>query len=106
MPIYEFVQRDKDIRELIHCTHPEASGSFTIRKPTFAARGELGRIKGVYLGAFPDPDSEIDAEVFATVSAGFEKTPDGFDPAKMVSFHLMEALFQEVCAYWRTFRDR
>ncbi|MEA3225520.1 MAG: hypothetical protein U9Q07_06180 [Planctomycetota bacterium] len=105
-PLYDFIRRDSAQREMIHCTHPEASGVFLIRKPTFAVRGDIGRAKGAYLGAFPDPDSDIDAELFATVLVGFEKTPEGFNPGEVISFKLMEGLFQEVSAYWRTFRDQ
>jgi len=99
------VQRNNTDPTLLHVKHKEVNGTFRITKPTFAVRGALARGRGAFLGAYPDPNpaADIDAEIFATVAAGFEEIPEGFDPASVVSFDLMEALFREVSAYWATF---
>ena len=102
---YEFIKRDEEEREIIHVSHKEAAGQFKLKKCTFAVRSELGRKKGAFLGPFPDPGSEYAAELFAVVSSGYEKVPEGFEPSNVMSMRLMEGLYKEVVSYWESFRE-
>jgi len=102
----EFVRRDPEDKAVLHVDHKEVSGTFTMQKCTFAVRGQLARIKGAFLGPFPDQASEGDAEIFAVVSVGFSKAPEGWNPSEVVDLELMGGLYKEVLAFWASFQGK
>lgn len=100
------VKRDPEDRRMIHVDHDEATGEFILKRPTFAAKLELERVKGAMIGPFPTPDGEVTAEYCSLVQVGFEKTPDGFDVKKLTSEKLLLGLYKEVAEYWASFREK
>lgn len=102
----EFIRRDAEDKAVLHVDHKEVNGTFVMQKCTFAVRGQVARVKGAFLGPFPDQASEGDAEVFAVVSVGFSKVPEGFSPADVVDLELMEGLYKEVMAFWASFQRK
>lgn len=99
-----FLQKDPNRPELLHCTHPEASGTFTLQKLTFARELERERIKGIQAGPAPTPDGMVLAEWYAVLSVAFKEKPDGFKLDNIEDEELIEALYLEVSAYLSSFR--
>lgn len=100
-----FLKRDENNPALLHCTHKEATGAFVMQKSTFGRELERERIKGVQAGPSPTPDGMILAEWYAALKVGFSQAPDTFDLDNLEDEKLIEALYQEVTAYWASFRD-
>lgn len=101
---FPFLQKDPNNPALLHCSHDEAKGTFLMQKSNFRREREKERIKGVEAGPSPTPDGIIMAEWYATIALGFEKVPDGFDVDEVEDETLIEALYEEVRAYWASFR--
>ena len=100
------VKRDENEKNLLHVDHPEVTGSFVMKKPTFGVKLELERVKGAMIGPFPTPEGEVTAEYCALVQVGFEKVPEGFSVSHIVSQKLLEGLYSVVASYWNSFRDK
>lgn len=99
-----FLQKDPNRPDLLHCTHPEAQGTFTLQRLTFARELERERIKGIQAGPAPTPDGMILAEWYAALKVGLKEVPKGFDLDNIEDEELIEALYGEVSAYLLSFR--
>lgn len=103
MEINKFVNRKDD--GVFECTHQEAVGIFKVKKPTFGLDMEIERMVGVLAGVSPTEQALLMAENMAVLSLAFEDKPEGFNPANVIRTHdLIPALYEEVVAYWRSFR--
>lgn len=99
-----FLQKDPNRPELLHCTHPEASGTFTLQKLTFARELERERIKGIQAGPAPTPDGMVLAEWYSALKVGFKETPKDFDLDNIEDEELIEGLYEVLVQHWASFR--
>lgn len=103
MEINKFVNRKED--GIFECTHPEATGVFKVKQPTFGLDMKIEQMVGVLAGVNPTEQALLMADRMATLSLCFDEAPEGFSPDNIIRVHeVVPALYEEVIDFWNSFR--